>query len=152
MRSSSPKLLCKATSASRTACCPPRDWSGTARADLVVLSACEAGSGAALIGSEVLGLVSALVRAGVGAVVASVWSVDDAATSYLMRTFHRLIAEGATPVHALARAQAAVRGQKGWSSPYYWAGFLIAGRRLAERGALEEMPNTVSGSLPNGLA
>ena len=35
----------------------------SASADLVVLSACEAGSGAALVGSEVLGLVSALIRA-----------------------------------------------------------------------------------------
>jgi CHAT domain len=78
----------------------------SASADLMVLSACEAGSGAALIGSEVLGLVSALTRAGVGAVVASVWSVDDASTSYLMRTFHGLVADGTEPVRALARAQA----------------------------------------------
>ena len=107
----------------------------SASADLVVLSACEAGSGAALVGSEVLGLVSALVRAGVGAVVASVWSVDDASTSYLMRTFHRLVADGTEPVRALAQAQAEVRRQKGWSAPYYWAGFMIAGRKvLPERG------------------
>ena len=107
----------------------------SADADLVVLSACQAGSGAALVGSEVLGLVSALVRAGVGSVVASVWSVDDASTSYLMRTFHRLVADGTEPVRALAQAQTKVRTQKGWSAPYYWAGFMIAGRRvLPERG------------------
>jgi len=106
----------------------------SASADLVVLSACQAGSGAALVGSEVLGLVSALVRSGVGAVVASVWSVDDASTSYLMRTFHRLVADGTQPVRALAGAQAEVRRQKGWSAPYYWAGFMIAGRSvLSER-------------------
>ncbi len=67
--------------------------------------------------------------------VASVWSVDDASTSYLMRTFHRLVADGTEPVRALARAQDQVRKQKGWSAPYYWAGFMIAGRRvLPERG------------------
>lgn len=102
----------------------------SANADLVVLSACEAGSGTALVGSEVLGLVSALIRASVGAVVASVWSVDDASTSYLMRTFHGLVADGTEPVRALARAQAEVRRQKGWSAPYYWAGFMIAGRKV----------------------
>ncbi len=70
----------------------------------------------------------ALLRAGVQAVVASLWKVDDAATAYLMRRFHALLLEGVTPVTALARAQAAVRSQPGWDLPYYWAAFSIAGR------------------------
>jgi hypothetical protein len=45
-----------------------------------------------------------------------------------MESFYRLLIDGAEPVDALASAQAEVRKQNGWSSPYYWAGFIIAGR------------------------
>jgi CHAT domain-containing protein len=102
----------------------------SSHARLVVLSACEAGKGSTLVGAEVLGLVSALTRAGVGVVVASMWSVDDAATAYLMKVFHALVAEGTEPADALSRAQARVRGESGWSAPYFWAGFVVSGRAI----------------------
>jgi tetratricopeptide (TPR) repeat protein len=103
-------------------------------ADLVVLSACESGSGTSVVGGEVLGLATALLRSGVRSVIASLWPVDDAATAYLMRHFYAALAgEGPTSApRALASAMTAVRNEPGWEPPYYWAGFVLSRRGWAE--------------------
>jgi tetratricopeptide (TPR) repeat protein len=104
------------------------EWS---TADLVVLSACEGATGAVVTGGEMLGVSSALLRAGADTVVASLWRVDDAASSYLMRTFHESLLAGASAAAALATAQARTRAESGWEGPYYWAGFLVSDRGAA---------------------
>src|SRR5262249_32589963 len=103
-------------------------WSS---AGMVILSACEAASGALLAGGELLGVATALLRAGVDTVVASLWRVDDAASAYLMTAFHELTAAGTPPAQALAQAQARIRDEPGWDAPYYWAGFVVTDRGAA---------------------
>jgi tetratricopeptide (TPR) repeat protein len=95
---------------------------------MVVLSACEAASGSTTTGGEVLGLSTVLLRAGVTAVVASLWPADDAATRYLMKCFYAHLKAGTALAVALAGAQRQVRAQPGWSAPYYWAGFVLSQR------------------------
>jgi CHAT domain-containing protein len=66
--------------------------------------------------------------AGAQRVVASLWQVDDQATSELMRRFYRgMLKEGLRPAAALREAQIEMSGISRWSSPYYWAGFVIQG-------------------------
>ncbi|MGW7788040.1 CHAT domain-containing protein [Streptomyces tricolor] len=100
-------------------------------AELVVLSACESAATAAPIGGEVTGLAYALLRAGAGAVVASLWPVDDEATTCLMGEFYaereRLGSDG-RPEAALAAAMRRVRCRPQWRHPYFWAGFVVIGR------------------------
>ncbi len=73
---------------------------------LAVLSACETGLGNVAGGQGVLGLQRAFHRAGAGAVMASLWSVDDAATSLMMEDFYaHLWGEKLTPMEAMRRAQ-----------------------------------------------
>jgi CHAT domain-containing protein/tetratricopeptide (TPR) repeat protein len=57
--------------------------------ELVVLSACDTGLGKLEAGEGVLGLQSAFHLAGARTVVASLWSVNDPATSVLMERFYR---------------------------------------------------------------
>lgn len=79
-------------------------------ARLVVLSACESGLGEQRGGGEELfGLTRALLYAGVGAVLVTLWKVDDASTGLLMRAFYRGLLDGLTKPEALAAAQRAVR-------------------------------------------
>jgi CHAT domain-containing protein/tetratricopeptide (TPR) repeat protein len=57
--------------------------------ELAVLSACETRLGSWSRGDEIVGLERAFLRAGVPTVVASLWKVEDAATSLLMEEFYR---------------------------------------------------------------
>jgi CHAT domain-containing protein len=97
-------------------------------ADLVVLSACQTALGKQVRGEGLLGLSRGFMYAGAPRVLASLWQVPDRATSELMRHFYRnLFVNGLRPADALRAAQNAIRAQKGWSSPYYWAAFILQG-------------------------
>jgi CHAT domain-containing protein len=73
---------------------------------LVVLSACESGLGKQASGEGVLGLQRSFQSAGVRSVVASLWSVDDAATKSLMAAFYENLWEKKMPtLEALRQAQ-----------------------------------------------
>ena len=79
-------------------------------ANLVVLSACQTGTGTPIGGDELLGLGRALVAAGARAAVVTLWPVDDACTVLLMVRFHAALARGLTSAEALHDAQQWTRG------------------------------------------
>ena len=97
-------------------------------ADLVVLSACRSALGQNLRGEGLVGLTRGFLYAGAAGVVASLWDVEDRATSVLMKGFYEgLLRRGMAPSAALRRAQLAVAADARWSSPYYWAAFAVHG-------------------------
>jgi CHAT domain-containing protein len=96
--------------------------------DLVVLSACETGLGMNIKGEGLIGLTRGFMYAGASRVVASLWRVDDVATSELMGHFYNaMLREGLAPSAALRKAQLRMLNQERWQSPYYWAGFVLHG-------------------------
>lgn len=121
---------------------------------LAVLSACETALPGGVLLDEVVGLPSALLQAGLGGVIGSLWPVPDTSTMLLMSRFYKLWREkGMGPRDALAGAQrwlkavsieelqtdyASVTGQydagmadssetRPYASPYHWAGFVYVG-------------------------
>ncbi len=109
-------------------------------ADLVVLSACDTGLGEELGGEGLIGLTRAFQYAGARSVLASLWNVQDQATSELMIRFYKHLLAGLTKDQALQAAQQEfIRGPievtndqgervlKDFRSPYYWAGFQLYG-------------------------
>jgi CHAT domain-containing protein len=94
--------------------------------ELVVLSACETGSGVVTSGDGVYGLQRAFMTAGAKNVIMSLWSVDDATTSLLMRTFYREWTNGANKGDALKKAELEVKKQ--YPDPYYWGAFVMLGK------------------------
>lgn len=97
-------------------------------ADLVVLSACETALGREVRGEGLAGLPQAFLGAGAQRVLVSLWQVEDESTAELMTQFYRrLLVERFPPGKALREAQLAVRAQPRWSSPRYWAGFVLQG-------------------------
>jgi len=100
----------------------------TLNADLVVLSGCRTALGREVRGEGITGLSRAFLFAGAARVAASLWKVDDAATAALMIHFYRgLFVDKLPAVAALRAAQATLRQDPRWSSPYYWAGFVLQG-------------------------
>jgi CHAT domain-containing protein/tetratricopeptide (TPR) repeat protein len=126
---------------------------------LVVLSACETGlSGSAQDGTEISGISGYFLYRGAKAVVASLWSVNDASTSLLMQQFYQNLSQGMSKSVALRQAQLSLLTQKiqpatqtgrnvvhpltpnqptrndriapGYTHPYYWAPFILIGNGL----------------------
>lgn len=97
-------------------------------ADVVVLSACETGSGR-LQGQEgVMNLARAFLTAGARSTVASLWSVDDRSTATLMEYFYTHLAGGATVAAALREAKLDfIKNYGEKAKPYLWAGFEVIG-------------------------
>ena len=93
-----------------------------AAAPLVVLSACETGVSRVAPGDEAIGLVRAFALSGAREVVASLWAIDDAATTALMARFYAGLGAGRSAAAALQAAQsaAAARG----AHPYEWGSFV----------------------------
>lgn len=97
-------------------------------ADLVVLSACQTALGQEVRGEGLIGLTRGFMYAGAARVLASLWSVDDRATSVLMKRFYEhMISDRMSPAAALRQAQIEMSGDPRWSSPYHWAGFSLQG-------------------------
>jgi CHAT domain-containing protein len=97
-------------------------------ADLVVLSACQTALGKEIKGEGLIGLARAFMYAGAPRVVASLWEVSDRVTAELMKKFYRgLLQEGLRPAAALRAAQLEMSQDSRWTSPYFWAGFVMQG-------------------------
>ncbi len=93
-------------------------------AELVVLSACDTGLGK-ITGDGVAGLSRALIGAGASSVLVSLWSVPDAPTMSLMRTFYEGLERGADKAQALRQAMLTTMNQ--YPNPIDWAAFTLIG-------------------------
>jgi CHAT domain-containing protein len=91
---------------------------------LVVLSACESGLGQLATGDEILGLTRAFMYAGAPQLIATLWEIDDQATSELMDQLYASLGKEPAP-EALRAAQLKVRSR--YPHPFYWAGFVSYG-------------------------
>jgi len=97
-------------------------------ADLVVLSACRTALGTEVKGEGLIGLTRGFMYAGAPRVVASLWSVPDAATASVMERFYRgMLKDGLAPAAALRAAQMAAWKNAETSAPFYWAAFTLQG-------------------------
>jgi CHAT domain-containing protein len=100
--------------------------------ELVILSACDSGSGEVKIGEGVMSLRRAFRIAGAETVLASHWKVSDRATSQLMTEFMRRWRAGEPRVQAWREAQLSLIGSKGakedFSNPFFWSAFTLTGQ------------------------
>jgi CHAT domain-containing protein len=97
-------------------------------ADLVALSACQTGLGKISKGEGVIGLSRALVYAGAKSIIVSFWSVADESTAQLMTDFYRQLLENPSQNFSRDLRKAKLSLMQGnYSSPYYWAPFILIG-------------------------
>jgi CHAT domain-containing protein len=116
--------------------------------DFVILSACQTAQGS-IFDEGVAGLIRGLKNAGVGTIVATLWSIDDMATVYFMDELYTQLENGVSKYDAYRLAQQKLqttpiakyyskfsastlaKNRKktvhyfDYSAPYYWAPFII---------------------------
>lgn len=100
-------------------------------ADLVVLSACDTGAGRIQGQEGIANIVRAFLYAGARSVVSTLWEVDDAFTTALMKRFYAKLASGKPADEALHEAKAEMRQRLGPNGvPYFWGPFTVVGDGL----------------------
>ncbi|WP_424102757.1 CHAT domain-containing protein [Moorena producens] len=96
--------------------------------ELLVLSACRTAVGDS---RAALGLAGVAVRGGARSTIASLWYVDDLATTELMTRFYQKLAKGkVTKAEALRQAQQELLQSEQFNHPYYWSAFILLGNWL----------------------
>ena len=97
-------------------------------AELVVLSACQTALGSEMRGEGLQSVARGFMYSGASSVLATLWRVDDRATSEFMTRFYRqLLQQNLTPAAALQAAAAELAKDPRWRAPYYWAAFTLQG-------------------------
>lgn len=97
-------------------------------ASMVVLSACDTGSGTLKNGEGIMSMSRALTYAGVKSAVVSLWQVPDKETSEIMISFYENLKKGQAKDQALANAKNTfIKNNPMKNHPFYWAGFIVNG-------------------------
>jgi|GEM_PF-1130410 len=98
-------------------------------AELVVLSACNTGTGRLVRGEGIISLSRGFIYAGVPSLLMTLWSVNDQSTSQLIQEFFKGLKAGQTKDEALrnARLHYLETADENLAHPYYWAAFVGIG-------------------------
>jgi CHAT domain-containing protein len=106
------------------------DWQ-IPNVELIVLSACQTGTGKLDNGIEILGFGYQVQKAGAKQAIASLWKVDDAGTQALMAAFYQELQKGdVTVTEALRRAQVSLIKSSNFNHPNYWSAFFAIGNGM----------------------
>ncbi|MFT4762194.1 MAG: CHAT domain-containing protein/Tfp pilus assembly protein PilF [Paraglaciecola sp.] len=96
-------------------------------AELVVLSACNTGSGKLITSEGPISLARAFRKAGCPNIVMSLWQADDEATAALMDVFYKNLKAGKGKAEALRQAKLTYLEKGRKTFPHYWAAFVLTG-------------------------
>ncbi len=94
--------------------------------NLVTLSACQTAVSDGAHEGWPVSPATSFLDAGAPSVIASLWSVNDEATSLLMAYFYENL-KTMSKVDALRHAQIKLASQEKYSHPYFWAAFVLIG-------------------------
>ena len=95
--------------------------------ELLVLSACET---APKDERAALGLAGIAVQAGARSTLASLWNIDDQASSKFIQAFYRALNADKSRAEALQAAQLEVLGDLRYRAPVHWAPYVLIGNWL----------------------
>ncbi len=95
--------------------------------DMVTLSACETAVNKQLTEGWNISPANAFLSQNVKSVVASLWKVDDEATSILMNEYYSNLDKKMDKVDALRLAQVKLSSHPKYSHPFFWGAFVLYG-------------------------
>ncbi len=98
---------------------------------LVILSACETGTGQLVKGEGLMSLSRAFSYAGCSNIIASLWKAEDKTTSFITKQLYRYLNKGYSKTKALQKAKLDLLNDKAISpslkSPNYWSHLVFIG-------------------------
>ena len=99
------------------------------QADLVVLSACNTGSGQLQLGEGIMSLSRGFLFAGVPSIVMTGWEVHDKSGSELTELFYNYLKQGLSKDVALQKAKIDYLNTSNMlkSHPFFWASYMVVG-------------------------
>lgn len=99
---------------------------------LVILSACESGSGLTVSGEGLLSLSRAFMYAGAGGIISTLYKTDDRVTAFLMKRLYFHMERGLEPAEALQKSKVDLLETDELNprlkTPNYWSNFVYIGR------------------------
>ena len=95
---------------------------------LIVLSACETGSGKLYQGEGVFSFNRGFAAIGIPAAITNLWSVDSKSTYELTELFYKYLSEGNPTDIALQKAKLEFIKSSDQSLPFYWAAPILTGK------------------------
>lgn len=95
--------------------------------ELLALSACQTAAGD---DRAALGLAGVAIAMGARSAVATLWSVNDQASSELVQQFYKSLAVAPSKAKAMQRAQVEVLHEARYHHPCYWAPYMVIGNWL----------------------
>ena len=98
--------------------------------DLVVLSACNSGTGKLREGEGIMSLSRAFLASGCSSIITSLWNVNDRVSLDLMTHFYSALSEGNTVGQSLRKSKLSYLNNSSSiidAHPYYWSGFVLVG-------------------------
>ncbi|MDO8899257.1 MAG: CHAT domain-containing protein, partial [Bacteroidales bacterium] len=98
-------------------------------ASLVVLSACNTGSGQLRYGEGIMSLTRGFFYAGVPSIVMTSWEINDNSGALLMEYFYKYLKDGMPKDIALQKAKLDYLEQSNQlkSHPFFWAAYMVIG-------------------------
>jgi CHAT domain-containing protein len=98
---------------------------------LVILSACETGTGKLAKGEGLMSLARAFTYAGCPNIISSLWKADDKSTAWIMQRFYHYYNDATNAATALQQAKLdyiqSPEVEKRFKSPNYWAHLVLTG-------------------------
>ncbi len=99
------------------------------RSSLVILNACNTGTGKLQVGEGVMSMARGFQFAGVPSLITTLWPIDDQSSATVMKFFFKNLHEGMDQREALMKARNTYIDQanKATGAPYFWAGQVLIG-------------------------
>ena len=96
---------------------------------MVVLSACNTGTGKLQRGEGIMSLARGFLYSGCQSIIMTLWTSDDISGADLMNKFYKYLSKGKTKDEALrlAKLDFLKKADKLKSQPYFWAGYVCIG-------------------------
>jgi CHAT domain-containing protein len=99
------------------------------KSPMVVLSACNSGTGTLYSGEGLMSLARSFTLAGASSVIKTAWEINDESSARIMTLFYRYLSEGKEKNEAmrLAKLEYLKNSPPAFKDPYYWAAYEVLG-------------------------